>query len=153
MLEFGIKVKIFSGEQGITAGHLRQVVVPIWSADECAESDYGKKRLTSNMMCAGLKEGGRDACQGDSGGPMHFEGKTGSMEVIGVVSWGRGSFNIYLKFYITRITKSNDFYLQAAQDQNFRVFTLALLIFCHGFKRNWAQHACAHQKKESELGS
>lgn len=52
------------GEQGSTAGHLRQVIVPIWSTDECAESDYGKKRLTSNMMCAGYQEGGKDACQG-----------------------------------------------------------------------------------------
>ena len=28
--------------------------------------------------------------QGDSGGPMQMEGATGSMELIGVVSWGRG---------------------------------------------------------------
>lgn len=28
--------------------------------------------------------------QGDSGGSMQMEGPTGSMEVIGVVSWGRG---------------------------------------------------------------
>lgn len=28
--------------------------------------------------------------KGDSGGPMTLEGESGSMEVIGVVSWGRG---------------------------------------------------------------
>lgn len=28
--------------------------------------------------------------QGDSGGAMHKEGPTGSMDIIGVVSWGRG---------------------------------------------------------------
>lgn len=66
------------------------MVVPIWTSEECSNSDYGKKRLTGNMMCAGYPDGGKDACQGDSGGPMHFEGQTGSMEVIGVVSWGRG---------------------------------------------------------------
>lgn len=42
---------------------LRSVVVPIWSGEECANSDYGKKRLTGNMMCAGYPEGRRDACQ------------------------------------------------------------------------------------------
>lgn len=82
-----------SGEQGETTNSLRQVVVPIWSKEECGNSDYGKKRLTDNMMCAGYPEGGRDACQGDSGGPMHYEGESGSMEVIGVVSWGRGNLN------------------------------------------------------------
>lgn len=80
-----------SGEQESTSEHLRQVVVPIWSTEECGESDYGKKRLTGNMFCAGYQDGGKDACQGDSGGPMHYEGETGSMEVIGVVSWGRGN--------------------------------------------------------------
>lgn len=59
-----MKFNSFQGEQGQTSDQLRQVRVPIWSAEECAESDYGKKRLTGNMMCAGLQEGGKDACQG-----------------------------------------------------------------------------------------
>lgn len=42
------------------------------------------------MMCAGYPEGKKDACQGDSGGPMTYEDEGASMEVIGVVSWGRG---------------------------------------------------------------
>ncbi|WP_243088425.1 serine protease [Streptomyces sp. 891-h] len=37
------------------------------------------------MMCAGLKQGGRDACQGDSGGPLVAQGK-----LVGLVSWGIG---------------------------------------------------------------
>lgn len=66
------------------------MAVPIWTTEQCASSDYGKKRLTGNMMCAGYPLGGKDACQGDSGGPMTYEGESGSMEIIGVVSWGRG---------------------------------------------------------------
>lgn len=51
------------GEHEQTSGHLRQVVVPIWSKEECADSDYGKKRLSDNMMCAGYQDGKKDACQ------------------------------------------------------------------------------------------
>lgn len=50
---------------------------------------YSNDILTINFMvfffCFSL---------GDSGGPMHYEGKTGSIEVIGVVSWGRGNVNL-----------------------------------------------------------
>lgn len=37
---------------------------------------------------------------------------------------------------------------QAVQDQNFRVYTHVCPTFCHGFRRNWARHACAHQRPE-----
>lgn len=50
-------------ENDETSNSLRQTTVPIWSTEECAESDYGRKRLTNNMMCAGYAKGGIDACQ------------------------------------------------------------------------------------------
>ncbi|HZF89495.1 serine protease [Streptomyces sp.] len=37
------------------------------------------------MVCAGERQGGRDACQGDSGGPLVAQGR-----LIGLVSWGSG---------------------------------------------------------------
>lgn len=58
---------MISGEQGFVSEHLRQVVVPIWSSEECQDSDYGKHRLTGNMMCAGYQAGHKDACQGITG--------------------------------------------------------------------------------------
>lgn len=82
---------------------LRSVIVPVWGQEECKSSGYGEKRITDNMMCAGYHNGDKDACQGDSGGPMAMEGATGSMEVIGVVSWGRGCARPNLPGVYTRI--------------------------------------------------
>ncbi|KAG8006576.1 Serine protease 27 [Nibea albiflora] len=68
---------------------LQQVSVPIVSNSQCFDAYYGIVPITSNMMCAGLDEGGKDSCQGDSGGPMVT--KIGSRWVqAGVVSFGAG---------------------------------------------------------------
>ncbi|XP_045899476.1 serine protease 27-like [Micropterus dolomieu] len=64
--------------------HLQQVSVPVVSNRDC-NAAYGL--ITSNMMCAGFKQGGKDSCYGDSGGPL--VSKTGSIWVQGgVVNFG-----------------------------------------------------------------
>jgi len=66
-------------------------------------------KLYPDMMCAGHREGGKDACQGDSGGPlMTRDPKTGAWTLIGLVSAGYscakpGQPGIYHK-----ISKSSD---------------------------------------------
>jgi secreted trypsin-like serine protease len=40
---------------------------------------------SDSMVCAGARDGGKDACQGDSGGPLVVAGR-----LAGVVSWGTG---------------------------------------------------------------
>jgi len=45
-------------------------------------------KIFSEMMCAGHREGGRDACQGDSGGPLMTKDDDGVWSLIGLVSAG-----------------------------------------------------------------
>lgn len=82
---------------GITDGGqdsdvLRQVEVPLVDLRTCRQS-YGifNEKVTDNMLCAGLKTGGKDSCQGDSGGPMIvFEEEGQTWRQLGIVSWGEG---------------------------------------------------------------
>ncbi|XP_053194959.1 transmembrane protease serine 9 [Scomber japonicus] len=68
--------------------NLMEVDVPVVGNRQC-NCEYGVGDITENMICAGLRAGGKDSCQGDSGGPM--VSKTGSLWVqAGVVSFGRG---------------------------------------------------------------
>uniref|UniRef100_A0AAV2LDW7 Peptidase S1 domain-containing protein n=1 Tax=Knipowitschia caucasica TaxID=637954 RepID=A0AAV2LDW7_KNICA len=67
---------------------LQEVEVPVVGNRQCNCLD-GVGTITDNMICAGLKVGGKDSCQGDSGGPM--VSKQGSVWVqSGVVSFGYG---------------------------------------------------------------
>ncbi|KAI4499079.1 hypothetical protein M0802_005945 [Mischocyttarus mexicanus] len=79
-----------TGENKPVSEKLRKVNVPILSQEECDQAGYQKNRLTDNMFCAGYLDGQRDACFGDSGGPLHVKGSYGHLEVIGIISWGRG---------------------------------------------------------------
>ncbi|CAM4390003.1 unnamed protein product [Leuciscus chuanchicus] len=65
---------------------LQEVMIPIVSNSDC-NNDYGG--ITSNMICAGLSQGGKDSCQGDSGGPL--VSKNGPQWIqCGIVSFGQG---------------------------------------------------------------
>ncbi|VVC33685.1 Serine proteases, trypsin family, serine active site,Peptidase S1, PA clan,Serine proteases, trypsin [Cinara cedri] len=79
------------GERKKSSNILQKVDVPIISNEDCKEMGYLPEKITSNMICAGYKEGMSDACQGDSGGPMHRHADSSDvLEVIGIVSWGKG---------------------------------------------------------------
>ncbi|EFN68635.1 Plasma kallikrein [Camponotus floridanus] len=79
-----------TGENKPISNELRKVNLPILSQEECDQSGFPKNRITENMFCSGYLDGKRDACFGDSGGPLHVKGVHGQLEVIGIVSWGRG---------------------------------------------------------------
>ncbi|XP_053165718.1 mannan-binding lectin serine protease 1 isoform X5 [Hemicordylus capensis] len=71
---------------------LVEIEIPLTDHAVCKEA-YAKlqKGITEDMICAGEKQGGKDACSGDSGGPMVTLGnQTGQWQLIGTVSWGDG---------------------------------------------------------------
>lgn len=68
---------------------LQKVEVPLVSQESCNRS-YNNG-ITDRMICAGLKDGGKDSCQGDSGGPLFIkDATTQKNKLVGIVSWGQG---------------------------------------------------------------
>ncbi|XP_054721106.1 clotting factor B-like [Uloborus diversus] len=72
---------------------LREVTVPVVDVPTCdkAYASVGGSSLprgiTSQFICAGVDEGGKDACQRDSGGPLMLL-ENGVWTVVGIVSFG-----------------------------------------------------------------
>ncbi|XP_072539162.1 serine protease 27-like [Salminus brasiliensis] len=84
-------------------GQLQEAQVPIVDSNQCAKLMKSAK-ITSNMICAGLRQGGKDTCQGDSGGPM--VSKKGSVWIqSGVTSFGFGCAQPNLPGVYTRVTQ------------------------------------------------
>ena len=76
---------------GSTSAVLMQAQVPLISSGDCAnQSAYPSSKLSSNMICAGYPQGGKDSCQGDSGGPLVVPSGQGGHVLAGIVSWGAG---------------------------------------------------------------
>ncbi|XP_041830927.1 serine protease 27-like [Melanotaenia boesemani] len=65
---------------------LQEVQIPIVTNNQC---NAAYSTITSNMICAGVSQGGLDSCQGDSGGPMVSKTDTRWVQA-GVVSFGEG---------------------------------------------------------------
>ncbi|XP_049631656.1 mannan-binding lectin serine protease 1 isoform X3 [Suncus etruscus] len=85
---------------------LMEIELPIIGHHTCQESYVPlKKKVTSDMICAGEKEGGKDACAGDSGGPMvTMDKESGQWYLVGTVSWGdncgkKDRYGVYSNIY------------------------------------------------------
>ncbi|XP_055855047.1 trypsin eta-like [Episyrphus balteatus] len=74
----------WDAEDGGPTYFLHDAVVSIVDNASC-EKIYGAGEITNNMICAGLKKGGKDGCQEDTGGPLVVDNN-----LVGLVSWGRG---------------------------------------------------------------
>lgn len=70
---------------------LQEVAVRVISNEKCKTyPDYSDK-LQDSMICAGYKDGGRDACAGDSGGSLVCKpNENGPWVFYGITSWGIG---------------------------------------------------------------
>ncbi|MGP3966579.1 S1 family peptidase [Streptomyces sp. 6N223] len=91
-----------TSEGGQSSDELLTAEVPTVSDEECSNA-YGSSYVASDMVCAGLPEGGVDTCQGDSGGPLVIDGK-----LAGIVSWGSGCAQAGFPGVYTRLTTFSD---------------------------------------------
>jgi len=75
---------------GLSPDVLMHVSVPFVDDTGCRQA-YGQSAIYDTMICAGHKDGGKDACQGDSGGPLnHLNTRDGKEYLVGLTSWGYG---------------------------------------------------------------
>ena len=98
-------------EYGNFAETLQQVTVPIAPNEDCQlafQKDPSDVLITSNVICAGEPEGGKDACYGDSGGPLivHYLNR---WVLAGIVSWGHGCARPDYYGVYTRVSKYIEF--------------------------------------------
>merc|ERR1739838_687988 len=57
---------------------LMEVSVPLISRENCIKLPRPYNLVSPGAICAGYKDGGKDACTGDSGGPLLCQLKEGS---------------------------------------------------------------------------
>ncbi|KAM9745011.1 uncharacterized protein ACNS7B_009505 [Menidia menidia] len=95
--------RIGSGVPLPSPQNLMEVEVPIAGNRQC-KCSYGLSAITENMVCAGLREGGKDSCQGDSGGPLVVK-QNGRWIQAGIVSFGIGCAEPNLPGVYTRVSQ------------------------------------------------
>ncbi|XP_044536666.1 coagulation factor XI [Gracilinanus agilis] len=78
----------YTKERGKVQDTLQKASVPLITNEDC-QMRYREHKITNWMICAGYKEGGKDACKGDSGGPLSCK-HNGIWQLVGITSWGEG---------------------------------------------------------------
>uniref|UniRef100_G1PSR3 Plasma kallikrein n=1 Tax=Myotis lucifugus TaxID=59463 RepID=G1PSR3_MYOLU len=78
----------YTKERGEVQNILQKANIPLVTNEEC-QKRYRDYEITKKMICAGYKEGGKDACKGDSGGPLVCK-HHGMWHLVGITSWGEG---------------------------------------------------------------
>ena len=75
----------------VTTTRLMQVELPLVGERACLDAyhAYPGATIDHRTLCAGFREGGKDACEGDAGGPLVVRDE-GEWVQVGVLSWGEG---------------------------------------------------------------
>jgi len=103
----------FQQHRGSLAKQLVMAVMPVIPNSECEEwyNSTGSMQWIpdTTFICAGWRDGSKDACSGDSGGPLNaIRVDDGRVEQIGLVSWGIGCGTPGRPGVYTRISEFRD---------------------------------------------
>ncbi|XP_033218376.1 trypsin eta-like [Belonocnema kinseyi] len=72
-----------SGSRLVVSRHLRSIIVPTISVEECRSFYHDVRLITNQEICTFDRGGEKYGSNGDAGGPLVFGGK-----LVGVYSWG-----------------------------------------------------------------
>ncbi|XP_042637925.1 coagulation factor XI [Orycteropus afer afer] len=92
---------------------LQKAKIPLVTNAEC-QTRYREHKITNKMICAGYKEGGRDACKGDSGGPLSCKHEE-VWHLVGITSWGEGCAQRERPGVYTNVVEYVDWILEKTQ--------------------------------------
>lgn len=106
----------FTEEKGKIQNTLQKANIPLISNEECQKS-YRDYKITKQMICAGYKEGGKDACKGDSGGPLVCQHEE-TWHLVGITSWGEGCARREQPGVYTKVAEYVDWILEKTQDSH-----------------------------------
>ncbi|XP_015999395.2 plasma kallikrein isoform X1 [Rousettus aegyptiacus] len=104
----------FTKEKGEIQNILQKANIPLVTNEEC-QKRYGYYEITKQMICAGYKEGGKDACKGDSGGPLVCK-HDGIWHLVGITSWGEGCARSGQPGVYTKVAEYVDWILEKTQE-------------------------------------
>ncbi|KAM9194658.1 plasma kallikrein [Dugong dugon] len=104
----------YTKEKGEIQNTLQKANIPLITNEEC-QTRYRDYEITSQMICAGYKEGGTDACKGDSGGPLVCKHE-GIWHLVGITSWGEGCARRDHPGVYTKVAEYVDWISEKTQD-------------------------------------
>ncbi|XP_040822156.1 plasma kallikrein [Ochotona curzoniae] len=106
----------YTKEKGKIQNTLQKATVPLVTNAECQKS-YRDHKITEQMICAGYKEGGKDACKGDSGGPLVCK-YSSNWHLVGITSWGEGCARRDHPGVYTKVAEYVDWILEMIQEKD-----------------------------------